>query len=454
MMFGISKPAVKLPRWTPRRTLFDLYTERDQTRWYWRFAAIIASLMIMTGYAIPHRTSTSETNLSRFLIIPSAFPNSTTTVFKNPITITSIILLALGYTLSTALYFIVPSWVFHLDILFTPCLFSSILGLLNVIFQLSTVPVPTTPHSKYNTPSILALILSATSSTIYLFLNLHTARLIDHVRTRDSTNRNYRSDSESIHLLPEDELQRQQLLRLLMAREPSNKKSSPDSSQSTFRIDIPETLKFGSGNRDRVNNNTINKHPENASLLSAPQSMYEGAGRSRSVGSTPSSQRSQAARGLGVGVIHDAPIDPRLLALERARERSREAQIRNEARTPQSTPGLTTAPQVVSPAGMTTGQEWVPVDLKRENLMLPLGERHPLEREEYLQTLAMADRQVEEDLRDQESSSRERRREQIETNSGSRNGDGSENRGRSRQELEAGFSQRIERVETDGWGRR
>ena len=454
-MFGRGKPAVKLPRWTPRRTLFDLYTERDQTRWYWRFAAIIASLMIMIGYAHHPQLSAPGTNLSRFLIIPSAFPNSTsTTTSKNVMTIVSIILLALGYTLSSAIYFIVPSWIFHLDILFTPCLFSSVLGLLNVVYQLSTVPFPSTDHNKYTTASILALILSTISSLTYLLITLYTAHLINHVRSRDSTNRSRRSDSESIHHLPEDELQRQQLLRLLMSREPSNKKPSLDTSQSTFRIDIPETLKFGSGNRDRSNNNTTNNKPENANLLAAPQNMYEGAGRSRSVGSTPSTQRSQVTRGLGVGVIHDAPVDPRLQALERARERSREAQRRAAVRTSPPAPGLISTPQVVSPAGMTAGQEWVPVDLKRENLMIPLGERHPLEREEYLHNLAIADRQVEEDMRGQEETSRERRREEIEMSSGSANGGASGDRGRSRQELEAGILQRIERVETDGWGRR
>ncbi|KAL8971420.1 MAG: hypothetical protein Q9183_001067 [Haloplaca sp. 2 TL-2023] len=50
------------------------------------------------------------------------------------------------------------------------------------------------------------------------------------------------SDGESYHLLPEDEMQRQQLLRLLLQRE-NDKKPSPDASQSTFRIDLPDNIR-------------------------------------------------------------------------------------------------------------------------------------------------------------------------------------------------------------------
>lgn len=38
-----------LPKWTPRRTLIDLYTEKDNTSWYWRAAATISAFLIMLG---------------------------------------------------------------------------------------------------------------------------------------------------------------------------------------------------------------------------------------------------------------------------------------------------------------------------------------------------------------------------------------------------------------------
>ena len=45
-------------------------------------------------------------------------------------------------------------------------------------------------------------------------------------------------DGANNSILPEDELQRQQLLRLLLQQE-TNKNPSPQESQQTFRIDLP-----------------------------------------------------------------------------------------------------------------------------------------------------------------------------------------------------------------------
>ncbi len=39
-----------LPKWQPRRTLIDLYTEKDKTAWYWRAAATFSAILIMLGY--------------------------------------------------------------------------------------------------------------------------------------------------------------------------------------------------------------------------------------------------------------------------------------------------------------------------------------------------------------------------------------------------------------------
>ncbi len=48
-----------LPKWQPRRTLIDLYNEKDNMAWYWRAAATFAALLIMLGhvfliYSLPY----------------------------------------------------------------------------------------------------------------------------------------------------------------------------------------------------------------------------------------------------------------------------------------------------------------------------------------------------------------------------------------------------------------
>ena len=93
------------------------------------------------------------------------------------------------------------------------------------------------------------------------------------VRSRDAMHR-HNTDGES--LLPEDEMQRQQLLRLLLQRD--GKKVSSELSRSTYRIDLPNEMRRSS-----------------TTHLSAPQNVYgrdghdprENFSRSRSVPNVP-----------------------------------------------------------------------------------------------------------------------------------------------------------------------
>ncbi|KAL8770986.1 MAG: hypothetical protein Q9209_003405 [Squamulea sp. 1 TL-2023] len=152
------------------------------------------------------------------------------------------------------------------------------MGLLNVIIRLGH------NHEKqsiWDSSSIAAVVLAAISTSTYLTLTLITFRSIHIVRARDAMHRHH-SDSESYHLLPEDEMQRQQLLRLLLQRE-NSKKVSPDASQSTFRIDLPDSLR------------RMETH------LTAPQSVYESRDNanhnSRSFNFSPLSPFSSSRRG-------------------------------------------------------------------------------------------------------------------------------------------------------------
>ncbi len=176
--------------------------------------------------------------LSSFLIFPSAFKqDSSLAISSKSATAAAIILLILGYALSLVTSLFCRSWIFQLDIIFVPCLSSSILGLINVLYSLST-------HEKsiqWNPSSIVALVLSIVSSVTYTAMALLTFRKIHIVRARDAMHR-YHSDSTDA-MMPESELQRQQLLRLLLQQEDA-KQQHPDNGQSTFKIDWP-------GNADR-----------------------------------------------------------------------------------------------------------------------------------------------------------------------------------------------------------
>ncbi|KAL8995413.1 MAG: hypothetical protein Q9169_004858 [Polycauliona sp. 2 TL-2023] len=236
-----------LPKWQPRKTLIDLYVERDQTKWYWRSAAILSAALIMIG----------------FLIFPTAFPNNKTEdVSSRGAAIIAGVFLAIGYVSATVLSLTCKSWLFRMDVIY-------VLGHNHG------------KHSIWDTSSSAAIVLAAISSATYLILTLLTFRQIHMVRTRDAMHRHH-SDSESYHLLPEDEMQRQQLLRLLLQRETS-KKVSPNASQSTFRIDLPDSLR------------------RMETRLTAPQNVYESRENSnynsRSFSFSPLSPFSSSRRG-------------------------------------------------------------------------------------------------------------------------------------------------------------
>ncbi|KAL8939799.1 MAG: hypothetical protein Q9211_002586, partial [Gyalolechia sp. 1 TL-2023] len=141
---------------------------------------------------------------------------------------------------------------------YRPCLLASLFGLINTTITLS---IRHGNQSILNSSFLTALILSAFSTAAYLTLSLLTFLKIHSVRARDAM-RHHRSDSESYHLLPEEEMQRQQLLRLLERQTTSNNKiqkpSFAEAGKSTFRIDLPESLR------------------RMETRLTAPRSIYEG----------------------------------------------------------------------------------------------------------------------------------------------------------------------------------
>lgn len=144
-----------------------------------------------------------------------------------------------------------------------PCLSMCIFGLFNIIYNLkahfnSDIQKPSI--SPWSSSSISALSLAAISILIYTLLALLTYRKINIVRMRDAMHR-HTPHGDYIQLLPEHEQQRQQLLRLL--REcGASRGVSPEASQSTFRIDLPQNLR------------------RSTTIISTPDSVYEAQPRS------------------------------------------------------------------------------------------------------------------------------------------------------------------------------
>ncbi|KAL8715563.1 MAG: hypothetical protein Q9220_000899 [cf. Caloplaca sp. 1 TL-2023] len=291
-----------------------------------------------------------------------------------------------------------------------------------------------------------AIILAAISTAVYLVLTLMTFRSIHIVRARDAMHRHH-SDSESYHLLPEDEMQRQQLLRLLLQRE-NSKKVSPDVGQSTFRIDLPESLR------------RMETH------LTAPQSVYESRDNrenynSRSFNFSPlspfSSSRNRPSPYEAVSQ-EQPPVPP---IPQQHQEPSMNQTIARDFSTSSHAPPYSAAP------GAGDGSISRYPTEKSHNIADLHGEIHPLERErpQYHVVEPPAEEDVtrlmdprrnprkggQGDIRRQRSTSRESRRAEIELERGKGKSKGDSHRA----ELEGiKISPRINRVETDGWGRK
>ncbi|KAL8981883.1 MAG: hypothetical protein Q9205_003452 [Flavoplaca limonia] len=434
-----------LPKWQPRKTLIDLYVERDHTKWFWRAAAISSAALIVIG----------------FLVFPAAFPNDRTEgLTSRASAIVAGVLLVIGYVSATILSLVCKSWLFRMDVIYVPCLFSSIMGLINVTIRLGQSH---NMHSIWDSSSIAALVLAATSSAIYLVLTLITFRSIHRVRARDAMHRHH-SDSESYHLLPEDEMQRQQLLRLLLQRE-SSKKVSPNASQSTFRIDLPDSLR------------------RMETRLTAPQNVYESrdnhSHNSRSFHFSPLSPFSSSRRGAPspYEAVAQQDLQPPLPQEQPPQSAQPLSQIIERDFSYSSSHSPRVPPYSSGDANNANiGPNSYPTE-KTEGIVDLHGEVHPLERERpqyrvvdtppvpptppVVQKQPSSDRSrlmaprekhkktgssgKEEAVGRQRSTSRESRRAEIEMERGDPQVAGLEG---------VKTSPRIQRVETDGWGRR
>lgn len=187
-------------------------------------------------------------------------------ISKAAIGILAVAILAAGFALTGLLTFAVKAPIFHADNIFLPSLISCAIGLLTILYDFII-------SSRYvwNTPALLLIIAAAISTAVYGGLLIFTHRRIRSVQSRgpsllppaqqhqperpsregslwqdpayyDNYIRNMFPTSAHQPAQPtggydpnsitEEEMQRQQMLMLLLNKEPMH---TPDS--STFRID-------------------------------------------------------------------------------------------------------------------------------------------------------------------------------------------------------------------------
>jgi len=273
-----------------RDTLYDLYVERDALTWYFRILATAGSWLILAGYITFTFAATPS---------PRELTIDTTTL-----TVTASVLLVLGHVLVFLTYLFVASLLFRLDVIIVPTLVSSSIGLIAIIVHEAIYTSVSFSQPTVFLPFICAAVGVFTSSTTVIWTHHYIQRVRDLDNRRRSQPVQYSdtpawapvsTDLVPLKLLPDtssDELQRQQLERLLFSRS-SNRTPSPEG-HSTYKIDIPDSVrdsKYLAPPGDRQPRSYSEERKKFSSSLESFKGLLHGTRRSSSTESKDARER-------------------------------------------------------------------------------------------------------------------------------------------------------------------
>jgi len=215
------------------RTPSHLYLEREHVPWYLKAATTVSTWFAVAGYTL------------FALIFTSAKDNLKTS--RSVLTALASAFLVIGYAGAIAAFIFGRSILFRLDAIYLPYLLTSIAGLIEIVANHSL-------HKKFQSSKVyifVPLIIASITTILFAALAFISWRRVGNIeavgeRTGapltkwEAQNSPHHTDpAAATELLamdiPEDEAQRRQLLRLLLARE-QERGPSPDAS-STYRID-------------------------------------------------------------------------------------------------------------------------------------------------------------------------------------------------------------------------
>ncbi len=212
------------------------YAERDHVSWLRRTIATVSTWFALAGYTL------------FALVFTSAEDNLKTP--RRVLTAVAGIFLILGYIGGIGAYFLSSSPAYRHDSVVYPFMLASFGGLMEVVLNHSL-------HQRFPVGDIyiyLPLFAAIISTLFCLFLSFTTIKKLDQLKRTELRARqevpmwethsfagNRDQDPGQVAGLlgmnvPEDEAQRQQLQRLLIAKQQENRGPSPDAS-STYRIE-------------------------------------------------------------------------------------------------------------------------------------------------------------------------------------------------------------------------
>lgn len=220
----------------------QLYLEREHIPWYLKAATTVSTWFALAGYTLFALVFTSQKDNIK--------------VSRGVLTALASAFLIIGYAGAAAAFVFGRSLLFRLDSVYLPYLLTSIAGLIEIVANHSI-------HKKFPVSDahiVAPLVIASITTVFFAAVALLAWRRVNNMKTVgertgaklqtwETPRSGYYSDpmaaTEMMPMeVPEDEAQRRQLLRLLLARERGARgpSPSPDTSSmySTYRIDLPE----------------------------------------------------------------------------------------------------------------------------------------------------------------------------------------------------------------------
>jgi hypothetical protein len=219
-----------------RKVPSELYTDRDHFSWLRRSVATISTWLALAGYTL-------------FALIFTADPDNLRTS-RRILTVIAALFLILGYVGGIGAFFLSSNTGYRYDSVIYPFFLTSFGGLMEIVLNHAL-------HRRFEVGDvyiIVPLVLASITTVIFGFFSITCIKRLNRQRKMEARARQEvpiwethaftnqgpdpGQDTELLPMqmqVPEDEAQRQQLLRLLIAKEQEHRGPSPDA--STYRIE-------------------------------------------------------------------------------------------------------------------------------------------------------------------------------------------------------------------------
>ncbi|EEH20130.2 hypothetical protein PABG_02389 [Paracoccidioides brasiliensis Pb03] len=188
----------------------------EDLRWYWKLLASISAWLLLAG----------------FVVFPLAMDHNAKNMRGGtfPLTAAATVLIFVGYLVCIGFCLRWRKKHYLVDFLFIPCFGSSLIGVFNVALNILVRRL--TPLTSL---SIAAVIISTVSAAAFGIAAIYNSHNVVFIPRRFGFRRGHKGEPS----VDDAELQRRQLLRLYFQQD-ADRAPSPDVSQSTFRIDLPD----------------------------------------------------------------------------------------------------------------------------------------------------------------------------------------------------------------------